>query len=414
MRERLNVYYTGKPAGVLEYDDEYHCFQFTYDKSYLSSDGAMPLSLSLPLQEEPAGVLESRYFFENLLPPEIVRRKLEKIIHVSWNNVFGMLKALGGDCAGAISLYAEGDGPHPESERVLELSDAEADELLKLLPQRPLLVDKIDGYRISGSGAQDKLIAIIRDGHVALPLYGAPSTHIIKPAVERLHDSVANECFCQKLAQEIGLSAADSGILGIGDSSYYWTKRFDRIYDGEKVMRLHQEDFCQAMRYESEKKYEFEGGPTLVRCLSFIRESALGASGMLQFLDDFIYNFIIGNADAHAKNYAILYRDGVPTIAPLYDAMCTVIYKGVPTALAMKVGGVEECAEIRRENFIAMAEKASIRPQLVLSRLDAFAAKLPRKAEELKTRLSDEGHPSPVYDEIIAVINRHIAQTRVG
>ena len=69
MRERLNVYYTGKPAGVLEYDDEYHCFQFTYDKSYLSSDGAMPLSLSLPLQEESAGVLESRYFFENLLPP---------------------------------------------------------------------------------------------------------------------------------------------------------------------------------------------------------------------------------------------------------------------------------------------------------------------------------------------------------
>jgi len=413
MRSRLNVYFLGRRAGVLEYDDVVHCFNFTYDGEYLVAEDALPLSMSLPLMEEPAGVLESRYFFENLLPPEVVRRKLEKIIHVSWNNVFGMLKALGGDCAGAISLYAEDDGPNPEAECVQDLSDDEADEILKLLPQRPLLVDKIKGYRISGSGAQDKLIARIVDGHVALPLYGAPSTHIIKPAVSRLHESVANECFCQRLAQAVGLSAADSGIMGIRESSYYWTKRFDRRQEGESVVRLHQEDFCQAMRYESERKYEIEGGPSAVRCLSFLRESALGGSGMLQFLDDFIYNFLIGNADAHAKNYAILYRGGVPSIAPLYDAMCTAVYPGVPTALAMKVGGVAEIAEIRRGHFAAMAEKASIRPQLVLSRLDALAEKLPQKAAELDERMSDEGTPSPIYGEIRAVLEKHIAQTRL-
>jgi len=411
MRERLNVYYCERRAGVLEYDDDEHRFFFTYTDEYLSAGDAVPLSMSLPLRTGSAGVLESRYFFENLLPPEIVRRKLEKIIHVSWDNVFGMLKALGGDCAGAISLYAEGDGPDPDAERVRELSDDEADEILKLLPQRPLLVDQIEGYRISGSGAQDKLIARIVDGHIALPLFGAPSTHIIKPAAQRFHDSVENECFCQKLAQEVGLSAAESGIIEIKGTPYYWTKRFDRVISGEAVSRLHQEDFCQAMRYNSEKKYEFEGGPSLVKCLSFLRESDLGASGMLQFLDDFIYNFLIGNADAHAKNYAILYHDGRPAIAPLYDAMCTTVYPGVPTALAMKVGGVEEVADIRREHFAALAEKASIRPQLVLSRLDALAEKLPRKAAELKTRMSDEGTPSPIYDEIAAVIGRHIAQT---
>lgn len=412
MNNRLNVYYSGRLAGVLEYIEEYHCFKYTYDSEYLASDFAKPLSMSLPLQSEPSGVLESRYFFENLLPPEVVRRKLEKIIHVSWNNVFGMLKALGGDCAGAISLYSEEDGPHPEKERVLELSDDEAVEILKLLPQRPLLADKIEGYRISGAGAQDKLIARVSGGHVALPLYGAPSTHIIKPEVERFHDTVANECFCQRLASATGLSAAESGVLDIGGGRYYWTKRFDRDYTKDEVSRLHQEDFCQAMCYDPEKKYEFEGGPTLVRCLRFIRESDLGASGMLQFIDYLIYNFLIGNADAHAKNYGILYRNGGAEIAPLYDTMCTTVYRGVPTAMAMKVGGVEEIADIRRENFAAMAEKASIRPQLVLSRLDALAAKLPRKAEELKTKMSDEGNPSPVYDEIIGVIKRNIAQTR--
>jgi len=145
MRERLNVFCAGRQVGVLEYDDVRRCFAFSYDAGYLASEEAMPISLSLPLQEEPAGVLESRYFFENLLPPEIVRRRLEKIIHVSWDNVFGMLKALGGDCAGAISLYAEGQGPEFESERLRELTDDEADEVLKLLPQRPLLVDKIKG-----------------------------------------------------------------------------------------------------------------------------------------------------------------------------------------------------------------------------------------------------------------------------
>jgi len=412
MRERLNVYYAGRLAGSLEYDDGRRCFAFAYDAGYLASEEAMPLSLSLPLREEPAGVLESRYFFENLLPPETVRRRLEKVIHVSWNNVFGMLKALGGDCAGAISLYAEEDGPHSESERLRRLSDDEADEILKSLPQRPLLAEKIDGYRISGAGAQDKLIARLVGGQVVLPLYGAPSTHILKPEIARLHETVANECFCQKLAAAVGLAAAESGIVGIRSSSYYWTKRYDRLDDGEKVQRLHQEDFCQAMRYDPEKKYESEGGPSAARCLGFIRESGLGVSAMTRFLDDFIYNFLIGNADAHAKNYAILYEGGRPTVAPLYDAMCTAVYRGVPTALAMKVGGCAEMSEVRRAQFAAMGEKAKIRPQLVLNRLDSLAEKLLRNARELKERLSDEGHPSPIYDEIVATIGRHIEQTR--
>ena len=411
MSDRLFVYYNGVNAGILEYDTDLHCFRFTYDDDYLRSENAMPLSMSLPLKSEPAGVLESRYFFENLLPPEVVRRKLEKIIHVSWDNVFGMLKALGGDCAGAISLYAEGDGPRPEMERILELGEDEADEILKLLPQRPLLVDKIAGYRISGSGAQDKLIARLSGNTISLPLYGAPSTHIIKTEISRFHDTVANECFCQRLAAEAGLAAAESGIAVIRGSGYYWTRRFDRVADNGIITRLHQEDFCQAMRYDSEKKYEFEGGPSPVRCLSFLRESRLGAPGMMRFLDYLIFNFLIGNADAHAKNYAILYRGASAEVAPLYDAMCTAVYPGVPTALAMKIGRVEEMSEVGREAFVRLAEKASIRPNLVLARLDALAEKLPRLAEALGEEMSDEGHPSGVYAEILSVIRRHIGQT---
>ena len=412
MADRLFVYYSGVLAGVLDYDRELHCFHYTYDDAYLRSDNAKPLSMSLPLQSEPAGVLESRYFFENLLPPEVVRRKLEKIIHVSWNNVFGMLKALGGDCAGAISLFAEGDGPHPDGECIRELSEDETDELLRLLPERPLLVDKIAGYRISGSGAQDKLIARLDGNTVSLPLYGAASTHIIKPEIQHLHDTVANECFCQRLAVKAGLVAAESGIAGIKGADYYWTRRFDRNFSDGGIIRLHQEDLCQAMGYESEKKYEFEGGPSLAKCLGFLRNSRLGAPGMLRFLDDFIFNFLVGNADAHAKNYAILYRGASAEVAPLYDVMCTAIYKGVPTALAMKIGGIEEMSEIRRENFVRLAEKASVRPKLILSRLDALAAKLPRLGKELAAEMSDEGHPSKVYDEILDVVNRHVEQTK--
>lgn len=412
MVERLNVFAFDRFVGVFSYDDHVNAFEFKYDASYLSSPDARELSQSLPLGDQPFDALTSKMFFENLLPPEVVRRRLEKIIHISSENVFGYLKAIGGDCAGAVSLYEEGFTPSKGPEQLKVLSEDEADELLKTLPQRPLLIDKIEGYRISGAGAQDKLIARWDGKTISLPLYGAASTHIIKPAMTRFPETVANECFCQRLAAKVGLSAAESGILGVKTTPYYWTKRFDRVETAEGVRRLHQEDFCQMMGYRAEEKYEFEGGPSLVRCLSFLRTSRVGAAGMLRFLDYILFGYLIGNTDAHGKNYAILYNGPRIEVAPQYDLMSTMAYPELGDQPAMRIGGADSFREVGRENFKAMAQKSEIDARLVLSRLDDMSERIEGAAQELSEEMSDEGHPSPIYARIGEVIRGQIAQVK--
>ncbi len=410
MIERLNVFMLDRFAGTLSYDDSVDVFEFKYDPAYLADSNARELSQSLPLGDRPFDALKSKVFFENLLPPEVVRRRLEKILHISYGNVFGYLKALGGDCAGAISLYEEGVGGAEETERIKILSADEADELLKILPQRPLLIDKIEGYRISGAGAQDKLIARWDGTAISLPLYGAASTHIIKPAMIRFPETVANECFCQRLAAKMGLAAAESGILDIKATSYYWTKRFDRVIAANGVRRLHQEDFCQMMGCPAEMKYEVEGGPSLVRCLRYLRASRIGAVGMLKFLDYVLFGYLIGNADAHGKNYAILYNGARVEVAPQYDLMSTLAYPELGDRPAMRIGGARAYRDVRRESFRAMAEKAEIDPRLVFSRLDGMVARIQGVARELALELSDEGYSSPIYVRIGDVISKQIAR----
>ena len=269
MTDYLNVYLKGVKAGVLKMDADVNAMTFEYDGDYLSYEAASPLSMSLPLQPLPFDAYRTKVFFENLLPPEIVRRKLEKIIHHDRNNIFVFLKYLGGDCAGAIALYPEGTDPSTLVDTVRELNEDEAEAILKVLPESPLLQGVVDGYRISVAGAQDKLVARVDGCRIALPLFGSASTHIIKPCMSRCQDSGENECFCQRLAAKAGISAARSSIFKVKGVGYYVTERYDREKSGDGVVRHLQEDFCQAMGVESERKYQIDGGPSAAKCFRF-------------------------------------------------------------------------------------------------------------------------------------------------
>lgn len=240
----LDVYLLGRKVGCIDYSSHRNDMRFTYDAEYLASEDALPLSYALPLRSEPFDSERTTIFFENLLPPDQVRRKLGPILHLSRHNVFGFLEALGGDCAGAISLWPHGETPLSGKERVKRLDEDDAAEILGSLKKRPLYVNGIDGYRISGSGAQNKLIARIVNGHIELPLFGAPSTHIIKPAIQDYEDSVYNEYFSMRLAERLGLATAKCGLMRVKGSICYWTERFDREVVNGQVRRLHQEDFC--------------------------------------------------------------------------------------------------------------------------------------------------------------------------
>ncbi len=208
----LDVYLLDTLVGRIDYTSRRNEMRFTYDAKYLLRSDAMALSFSLPLQSESFDSHCTTVFFENLLPPDQVRRKLGPVLRLSRHNVFGFLEMLGGDCAGALSLWPAGTKPSEVEEHLYPLTEDEADEILRALRKRPLYVNGVDGYRISGAGAQDKLIVRILDGQLSLPLFGTPSTHILKPAVRDYPDSVYNEAYAMQLAERLGLAVACHGV----------------------------------------------------------------------------------------------------------------------------------------------------------------------------------------------------------
>ena len=400
----LDVYLLGRKVGCIDYSSHRNDMRFTYDAEYLASEDALPLSYALPLRSEPFDSERTTIFFENLLPPDQVRRKLGPILHLSRHNVFGFQEALGGDCAGAISLWPHGETPLSGKERVKRLDEDDAAEILGSLKKRPLYVNGIDGYRISGSGAQNKLIARIVNGHIELPLFGAPSTHIIKPAIQDYEDSVYNEYFSMRLAERLGLATAKCGLMRVKGRICYWTERFDREVVNGQVRRLHQEDFCQICGISGELKYESEGGPSFAQCMAVMKEMKISLADRLSFIDRMIFNYLIGNADAHGKNSSILYRGkGQRRLAPIYDVMSTAIYGNLSRVNAMSIGGARKFADVKRERFGTMAQEAGMRPQLAIDRLDRLVARIGSVAHTLSGELSAEW-PSDVYAKIESVI----------
>ena len=410
--EKLDVFLLGKRVGVLESDRGK--LTFHYLPEYLRKTNAAAISYSLPLQSAPFDPAVTGVFFDNLLPPDVVRKRLGKILHLSRHNIFGFLKAIGGDCAGAIALYppsgTETAGTSAPTFR--ELSDEEAAQILMDLPKRPLNLGKEEGFRISGTGAQDKLIACVKKGKILLPLFGAPSTHIIKPPVAAYHDSVFNEFFCMRLAQTMGLPAPECEILTLKDVPYYCVTRFDRQTADGQISRLHQEDFCQLFSVDPEKKYENEGGPTIPQCFRLIRKMRLGTAGQVDFLRRIIFNVLIGNGDAHAKNFSVLYHRKNIRLAPVYDLLCTEIYDSLAHETAMSIGGETSFAGITRESFSQMARECKIRSELVMTLIDEMLEKITAASKSLADELNRQ-HPSPVYAEICRIIKRQAARLAV-
>jgi serine/threonine-protein kinase HipA len=406
--DQLNVYLLDRLAGTLESDGDQLVFR--YDPEYLSRSKAVPISYSLPLQAEPFDSRLTTAFFANLLPPDVVRKRLGKILHLSRHNIFGFLEAIGGDCAGAVAVYPPDVHPsEPDKEEYRELSDTEAARILLNLPKRPLNIGNEKGFRISGAGAQDKLIACISDGKISLPLYGTPSTHIIKPEIPAYPNSIHNELFCMRLAERTGFPTPHCELLSVGEKLYYCVERYDRYRENGNVFRLHQEDFCQLTGTDPEMKYESEEGLNIRDCFELIRKMRLGAGGQLDFVRRIIFNFLIGNGDAHAKNFSVLYRGGRTVLAPEYDLLCTEIYSSLSRDTAMSIGGEFKFAKITREHFKTMAQDCGVRPEIVLNQLDGLRAALIPVAKKLAAEL-EAIHPSPAYSEILNVIEKQSAQ----
>ena len=357
----LIVYLNVERVGTLEQDDS-GLMQFSYNQAWLEKPGAMPLSRSLPLQSEVFSGKKARPFFAGILPEEGPRKKVAEILGISDINDFAMLERIGGECAGAVSLLPEGVAPtDPKNARNRELTEPELRQLIAELPSRPLMVGR-DGLRLSLAGAQDKLPVIVRNNRLSLPLDGTPSTHILKPEPDRFPGLAANEMFCMTLAQAVGLNAPHTEYRLIGKTPCLLVQRYDRVTDEDgHTTRLHQEDFCQALGFPPERKYQAEGGPTLSDCILLLRNwSTAPVLDIPSFISGLIFNVLIGNADAHGKNYSLLYSGRDRRLSPYYDLVSTLAWPELSKNLAMKIGGCESVNAFTIGDWKKMAQKTGL------------------------------------------------------
>ena len=414
MARTLDVYLRDELVGHLIQDDGGQML-FGYTKSWLQKPGAMPLSHSLPLRKERFKGNECRGFFGGLLPEQSKREIIARNLGISAHNDYAMLEQIGGECAGAVTFIPAG-GPLPEGNyRYRVLSSKELAAVLRDLPRRPLLAGE-DGIRLSLAGAQDKVAVRIEGDELSLPLGGAPSTHILKPAVERFEGVVFNEALCMKLASAVGLPAAKIEIRNVDGIEYLLVERYDRNSrqnpDGPPTLeRLHQEDFCQAHGIVSEMKYQKEGGPSLQQCFALLREvSSTPVIDLARLLDMVIYNFLVGNNDAHGKNFSLLYHGGGAAgpdvrLAPLYDVVSTSYYPELSNHMAMKIGGAYSSGKVTQKNFEQLAEEAGLAKPIVRNRV-------PELAESVIANLANVEIAHPVAEAVAALIRKRCENVR--
>ena len=408
MGERLQVYWEKALVGDLRLNDQGD-FLFQYSTQWVDNSMSEPLSIRLPLRSEPYPDEVCNLFFSNLLPEGRVRSLIARKLGISEANTFALLKALGGDCAGAISVLPDGQDASDLGDYDL-ITPAELEILIQAMAVSPLLVGK-DNLRLSLAGAQQKLPVYVEDNKIYLPRGSYPSSHILKPKVFGFDGIVENEVFCMTLAKRVGLSAPEAKIY-IVKQPVYLVERYDRKRDSKnRLVRIHQEDFCQALGYIDSRKYEAESGPNLQKCFSLISEH--GTQPILDkkaFIQWVIFNVLIGNCDAHAKNISMLMTNNEYRLAPFYDLISTVVYPSLSAKLAMSVGGEVRPAWIMPRHWERLAQDAGVGVKAVSALCGELIATLPKAAAllaaEFPAQHSGQGIIRKICNNISAIAKR--------
>lgn len=409
MPDTLNVYWESRLVGELTRDGVR--LSFRYDESYRSQRAALPLSRHLPVGNAVFDDSATRAFFANLLPEGDIRRQVARQLGVSMENVFALLEGIGGDCAGAVTVLHPGELSGPSGSYRPISTETLARELA-MLPSHPFLAGE-EGVRLSLAGAQNKLPLYVENGEFFVPEGNCPSSHILKIAIPQLENTVINEAFCMNLAQKVGLPVPLAQLVEIGGEPVYMVERYDRkrTVPGE-IERLHQEDFCQALGVVPEMKYEQEGGPGFEASFKLVEEwSDEPILDSLNLLKWALYNFLIGNADAHAKNLSFLYAEG-KRLAPFYDLLSTAVYEQVNNKFAMKMGGQKDPRYLMASHLTRFAAEAGVELRAVRAQLLGLCGKIEGAAGPLAESYR-EARPRPIIiEKILGVIEQRIRKAR--
>lgn len=415
--QRLDVYLAGDRIGELERQaPTRYRLRYTADAVERHGEGALLVSASLPVRQTPYPNAETKPFFEGLLPEGAIRSTIARALGLSEDNGFGLLAELGVDCAGAVVILPAGTpAPTPETGSIEWLDDYGLAQRVADLPRNPLgVTDASSRVRLSLAGVQPKLVVTRSpSGRIGQPTGGTPSTHLIKPAQEQYPDLVANEAFCLRVARSAGLRAANADVVEIGSRPCLLVERWDRTIDDDgRIARLHQEDFCQALGLLPAEKYEVEGGPTVARMVELLRR--IGAPTLARDLNDLVravaLNFLLGNSDAHGKNYAIQYEPiGVGQLAPLYDIVSTNVYPELSRSLAMTIGDVDDPDRVDAAAWRRLAADSSLGAQVPRA-VQTFAGRVVESARVVRDASRAEGWHRPLLDQIVELSQQRAQQ----
>lgn len=415
----LNVFWDDVLVGHLRKDGG-QGMTFQYSEHYLATEQARPISLSLPLQAETFDAATSRAWFANLLPEGEIRGHIARKLGVSERNEFALLEGIGGDCAGALQLLPE-SAPVSGTGRLIPLPWEELEAKIASTPRPSLLALALQEgeLRLSLAGAQDKLPVHYSRGELALPGGNAASTHLLKISSGDFPDLVQNELFCLALAGKVGLKVPHAEMAPT-KTPILLVERYDRRVTPEgEIRRLHQEDFCQALGVPPETKYESEDGPSLVRLFDVL---AHGSRSPLPDKRDLLrwvlFNVIIGNADAHAKNISLLYgglgENAGPRLAPFYDLVCTQVYPQLSSKLAQKIGGENRFKYIAGRHWDRLAASLEVNPKYLRSLGLAMCENVEENLSAVSDEVSRLGPGAETIGKIVRVVEEGVRRLRGG
>jgi len=411
MTVELVVLLDGKEVGRVRNDPRGR-LTFVYDDTWRNAPHAYPLSLSMPLAAQEHGPAVVQAFLWGLLPDNerVVDRWAAKF-QVSARNVFALISHVGEDCAGAVQFVTperfeairsgEEDNVEwlDEADVAKRLKELRADHAAWRLPR--------DTGQFSLAGAQPKTALLLQNGRWGIPSGRIPTTHILKPPTGQFDGHAENEHICLELAAGLGLSVATSKVMRFEDEIAIVIERYDRQASGEDILRVHQEDVCQALGIMPTKKYQNEDGPTPANIVELLRTySTDRETDVYTFVEALCFNWLIGGTDAHAKNYSLLVASGpVIRLAPLYDVASVLPYDEFDlrkVKLAMEIGGEYKLSQVGLRQWQKFAREMRVDVGKAINELDFMIKYLPDDVNALRARAHEDGLDNDVVDRLAA------------
>lgn len=401
----LNVWTNGHHVGYL-WRDERNEMGFQYSVEWLENPARFPVSKTLPLRAEPYEPgKENRvahHYFANLLPEADSRTRICREKKISVENDFELLRAIGGECAGALSILE--DEPQDHAPQYRELTNHELTELLRVRNPSAVVGDVDNPPRLSLAGAQDKAPVKYDGGKFYIPLGNAVSTHILKYQLRDINHVPAYETITTWTAAELGIDVCNIDYYTHEGECFSLSKRYDRILSEGNLIRLHQEDFCQASGHSSHSKYEHEGGPTFAECLQLVKEhSTQPLKDIPRLIQWQVFNYLVGNSDAHAKNLSFLYgQDNSTRLSPFYDLIAIHAWPGhvFNHELALSIGGVTNINHIKREHWKSLADESGISFKLFDTAIQQLSDDLINAFDKARQRFETEHGPYPAFQQV--------------